>query len=219
MKIALMGGTGPFGMGLAARWADSHDILLGSRSQDKARSACQKVREMIADPKAKNRVDPYENYHAIERSDVVVPCIDYEYAITTVRELIGGFEDQLVISPLAPMMGSEGGFDYIVPKEGSAALQLVNILPEKVEVVSCLQGVPASKLLDVGRSLNFDVPVFADSGSARKKAFELVRDIRNLKPLYGGPLRLAHIGEMMGILWRNLGALNKMKDPSFKFLE
>jgi predicted dinucleotide-binding enzyme len=117
------------------------------------------------------------------------------------------------------MMGSEGGFDYVAPKEGSAAMQLVNILPEEVDVVSCLQGLPASKLLDVRRSLNFDVPVFADSGSARKKAFELIRDIRNLRPLDGGPLRLAHIGEMMGILWRNLGALNNMKDPSFKFLE
>ena len=219
MKIALMGGTGPFGMGLAARWADSHDILLGSRSHDKARYACLKVKEMITDPKARARVDPYENYHAIEKSDVVVVCIDYEHAITTVRELIGGFGDQLVISPLAPMMGSEGGFDYVAPKEGSAAMQLVNILPEEVDVVSCLQGLPASKLLDVRRSLNFDVPVFADSGSARKKAFELIRDIRNLRPLDGGPLRLAHIGEMMGILWRNLGALNNMKDPSFKFLE
>ena len=124
-----------------------------------------------------------------------------------------------MISPLTPMFGSEGNYQYLRPKEGSAAQQLAAMLPEKVHVVSCFQGLPASKLLDAKRSLNFDVPVFTDSGSARKKAFDLIRDVKHLKPLYGGTLDLAYMGEMMGILWRNLAVLNKLRDPSYKFLE
>lgn len=219
MKIALMGGTGSLGMGLAVRWAESNEILIGSRSYDRARDACDRIRSMVTDPRAKLNIDPYENYRAIDRAEVVVPCIGYEQARSAIRDLMAGFNDQIVITPLAPMIGSEGRFEYIRPKEGSAAMQLLNMLPDRTKIVSCFQGLPASKLLDVKRTLNFDVPVFTDSGSARKKVFDLIRDIKFLKPLYGGPLDLAYLGEMMGPLWRNLGALNKMKDPSFKFIE
>lgn len=218
MRIALMGGTGSLGMGLAARWADHHEILLGSRSYDRARDACEKVRSMLGEKSAGN-IEPLENYHAVRKAEVVVVCIDYEHAISAVRDLIAGFRDQMVISPLTPMGGSAGNLGYVRPREGSAAEQLGGILPQGTEVVSCFQGLPASKLLDLNRSLSFDVPVFTDSGSARKKVFDLIRDIKFLRPLYGGPLSLAYLGEMMGPLWRNLGSLNKMRDPSLKFSE
>jgi NADPH-dependent F420 reductase len=219
MKIALIGGTGAMGTGLAARWAGPHQVMIGSRDYERAKTACDEIRDIIPDPKAKTNVDPFENYHAIQKSEVVIPCIGYEHAIPTMRDLIAGFKDQILISPLTPMMGSEGNFQYIRPKQGSAAMQLASILPEKVSVVSCFQGLPASKLADVNRTINFDIPVFTDSSGARKKVFDLIRDIRYLKPLYGGPLELAYLGEMMGVLWRNLGYLNRLRDPSFKFPE
>ena len=219
MKIALIGGTGALGTGLATRWAQSHEIYIGSRDYDRARLACDIIRDIITDPRVKTNVDPFENFHAIQKAEVVVPCIGYEHAIPTIRELIAGFRKQIILSPLTPMMGSEGNFHYIRPQEGSAAMQLVSILPEKVSIVSCFQGLPASKLADINRSINFDIPVFTDSGSARKKAFDLIRDIRYLKPLYGEPLEFAYLGEMMGVLWRNLGYNNKLRDPSYKFPE
>ena len=219
LRIALVGGTGPFGVGLAVRWADLHEILIGSRNRERATSACKRIGEMLPDRRAMDNLQARENYHAIEESEVVVPCIAYEYAIPTLRELIGGFDDQIVISPLTPMMGSEGSYQYLRPQEGSAAQQLAAILPKRVQVASCFQGLPASKLLNTRRSLNFDVPVFADSGSARKQTFDLIRDIKHLKPLHGGPLESAYLGEMMGVLWSNLAALNKLRDPSYTFLE
>jgi len=218
LRIALMSGTGSFGMGLAARWADHHEILLGSRSYDRARDACERVRSMLGGSSGM-KIDPMENYHAIKGSEAVVICIEYEHALPAVRDLLGGFKNQIVISPLSPMGGSPGGLGYVRPREGSAAEQLSALLPEGAEVVSCFQGVPASKLLDLGRSLNFDVPIFTDSGSARKKVFDLVRDIKFLRPLCGGPLSLAYLGEMIGPLWRNIASLNKMRDPSLKFIE
>jgi len=219
MRIALIGGTGAMGTGLAARWAQSHEVMIGSRDYDRAKAACDRIRDLISDSNARSNVDPYENFHAIKKAEVVIPCIDYEHAVPTVRDMVAGFKDQVLISPLTPMMGSEGSYHYIRPKQGSAAMQLASIMPEKVAVVSCFQGLPASKLADVNRTINYDIPVFTDSGSARKKTFELIRDIRYLKPLYGGPLDFAYIGEMMGVLWRNLGFLNRLKDPSFKFPE
>lgn len=174
---------------------------------------------MIPDAKARSNVSPRENYHAIEESEIVVLCIGYEQAMGVIRQLIGGFRKQLVISPLSPMMQSADRFAYIRPKEGSAAAQLAGLLPSGVDVVSAFQSIPASKLLDVNRALNFDVPVFADSASARKKVFDLIRDIRYLKPLWGGDLDLAYLGEMMAPLRRNVAALNKLKDPSYKFVE
>ncbi len=219
MRIALVGGTGALGTGLAARWGEKHDVLLGSRSYDRAKMASDKVRSMMADQNIKVNVEPQENYHALVKSEVVVLCIAYEQALATVRQLMAGFKDQVVISPLSPMMPTNDAFQYVRPVEGSAAMQLRRLLPRDVELVSAFQGLPASKLLDVRRTINFDVPVFTDSGAARKKAFDLIRDIKYLRPLNGGPLELAHLGEMMGPLWRSIGSLNKMKDPSFKFLE
>jgi len=219
MRIALVGGTGALGTGLAARWGEKHEVLLGSRSLDRAKAASDKVRSIMADLNIKANVAPYENYHAIDRAEVVVLCIAYEQAMAAVRQLIAGFKNQVVISPLSPMMPINEVFQYIRPREGSAAMQLCQALPKETEVVSAFQGLPASKLLDVRRSINFDVPVFTDSGSARKKTFDLIRDIKYLRPLYGGPLELAHLGEMMGPLWRSIASLNKMRDPSFKFME
>ncbi len=219
MRIALVGGTGALGTGLAARWSEKHEVLLGSRSYDRAKAASDKVKSTMAELKIKASVDPYENYHAIAKAEVVVLCLAYEQAMAAVRQLVAGFSNQVVISPLSPMMPINDLFQYIRPREGSAAMQLRQLLPGQTELVSAFQGLPASKLLDVRRTINFDVPVFTDSGSARKKTFDLIRDIKYLRPLNGGPLELAHLGEMMGPLWRSIASLNKMRDPSFKFLE
>ena len=219
MDVALLGGTGRYGMGLAARWAGAHRVYIGSRTYEKAKAACQRVGSMLGRGPETSSPLPRENYDALKEAEIVVICIPYEQAISTVRTLIGGFEDQIVISPLSPLVRAGDLYTYLTPREGSAAMQLYQMLPEGVEVVSALQNVPASKLLDLERPLAYDVPVFADSGSARKKVFELIREIKFLRPVYGGPLELSALGEMLGALWRNVGKLNKMDDPSLKFVE
>lgn len=214
-----MDGTESLGIGLALRWGDNHEVILGDRSYDRAKEACDRVRSSLADLNMKADVDPDENYGAIEGSDVVVICSPYEAAIGSVEDLRAAFSKQIIISPLSPKASVDGETGYIRPREGSASLQLKNILPQDVDVVSCFQGMPISKLMDLRKRLTFDVPVFADSKSARSKVFKLIRDIRFLRPLVGGCLENSYLGEMMGPLRMNIGELNQMDGPGFKFPE
>ena len=217
--MALLGGTGRLGMGLAARWAENHRVYIGSRNRQRAKFACQQVASLLRRERDTVSLVPRENYDALQEADVVVICIPYEQVLSTVRSLIAGFEDQIVISPMSPIVESRNLFNYLRPSEGSAAMQLYNILPETVKLVSALHNLPASKLLDIGTPLQYDIPIFTDSGSAKKKVSDLIRDIRFLRPVYGGPLEFSALGEMLAALWRNVGRLNKMDDPSVKFLE
>lgn len=219
LRIALMDGEKPLGEGLALRLAEKHEIMIGSWTEDVAREKCEWARSVLQESGRRGKLDYSENYKAIEEAEVVVTCSGYERGIKAVEELVASFEEQIVISTMVPTVSYGGEVNYVQPREGSAALQLDSMLPESTDVVACLHAIPPSRLKDLTKTPNFDVPVFSDSKSAKKKAFDLIRDIRFLKPLDGGSLNVSCLGEMMGALIANVATINRLRDPSFKFPE
>jgi len=210
MKIALVGGTGNIGKGLAVRWASKHDILVGSRLEEKARTCVLEYSRHAGT----TRLVGCSNESAVEQADVVVLCVPFEYVTTTIESVRHVIEGKCVISPVVPMRVSSNRAEYTPPEEGSAALLVRTILPESTSLASAFHTVPAEGL--VNPEEGYDVVVCGEE-EAKKVAFELAIDA-NLRPFDGGPLENSPLVESLTPLLINVGRYNNLKNVSIKFL-
>jgi NADPH-dependent F420 reductase len=218
MKIAILGGTGSIGEGFALRWAEKHEILLCSREIDKAVSSAGKYTETLV-----NKgffccgITGCKNETAIGDADVVVLSVPYQGVVTLLKDLRPCFSDQIVISLVVPMKKNKW-FEYTPPKQGSAALEIQEILPETVNVVSAYHNVSAKKLAALDLSLDYDVVVCGDDDRAKKTVMELTHEIKNLRPLDGGGLASSYMIESLTPFLINLAIRNGLSDLGVKFV-
>lgn len=217
LKIGLLGGTGNIGEGLTLRWAKKHEILVGSRNKGKADYAADDYTKKLEERGVSCNIKGYDNALAVSKSDVVVLSIPYEHVIPTIRQIKDSFKDQIVISPIVPMKKVDGYYIYTPPKEGSASMEVKNALPENTNVISIYHSIPAEKLADLDRILDYDVVICGDDDDAKHMVSDLTREIENLRPLDGGPLHVSSLVEAMTPLLMNISIKNGLTDPSIKF--
>ena len=219
MKIALLGGTGDIGEGLALRWAIAgHEIVIGSRKEEKAKKASESYIERLENQGYSPDIKGFENGKAAEDADIVVVSIPYEHMESTIKGIKESFSDQIVVSPLVPMKKVRGSFVYSVPEKGCAALELRDLLPEGVSVVSAFQNVSAVKLADISKTLDYDVVVCGDDEKSKKVIMELAEQIPHLRALDGGILENSMMVEAMTPLLITVAIKNGMKNLSIKFI-
>ncbi len=216
MKIAILGGTGDLGKGLALRWSHSHEVIVGSRSAEKARRLAEEYeREAKAFWREAN-ITGLENERAIREADVVVISIPHEHVPGYLEKVGPLFEEgQVVISPIVPFERKGDVFVY-TPYEGG--LSAAELIARKVAspVVSAFHTVPAKKLAKLDKALDYDVLLASDDEEAAKKVAGLISEIRDLRPLYAGPLRLSyHIEALLPVIL-NVGMRNGIRSPSIK---
>ncbi|VVB96773.1 F420-dependent NADP reductase [uncultured archaeon] len=218
MKIAILGGTGSIGEGFALRWAEKHEILLCSREIDKAVSSAGKYTETLL-----NKgffccgITGCKNETAIGDADVVVLSVPYQGVIALLKDLRPYFRDQIVISLVVPMKKNKW-FEYTPPKQGSAALEIKEILPETTKVVSAYHNVSAKKLASLEKILDYDVVVCGDDEGAKRTVMELTREIKSLRPLDGGGLASSYMIESLTPFLINLAIRNGLSDLGVKFV-
>jgi NADPH-dependent F420 reductase len=218
MKIAILGGTGSIGEGFALRWAAKHDIMVCSREIDRAVRAAEEYKGTLS-----NKgllccgITGCGNETAIGDSDVVVLSVPYQGIVPMLKNLKPCFKEQIVISLVVPMKKNKW-FEYAPPKQGSAALEIRDILPEGVKVVSAYHNVSAKKLSNLELSLDYDVVVCSDNEDAKKTVMELAKEIKNLRPLDGGGLSSSYMSESMTPFLINLAIRNGLSDLGVKFV-
>ncbi|MEM2924080.1 MAG: NADPH-dependent F420 reductase [Methanocellales archaeon] len=214
MRIALLGGTGEMGEGLALRWAEANEIIVGSREFEKANKAAKRYQSILRERGIEAKILGMENLQAVKLGEIIVFTIPYEHAISTARELRDAFKNQIVISPLVNLNWKG---KYCIAQR-CAALDLKEALPEGARVISAFQTLPAEKLKNLDLTLDLDVVVCGDDESGKKIVMDLVKQIPNLRPLDGGPLEFSSLIENLTPLLLNLARLNKLKNLSIKFL-
>jgi NADPH-dependent F420 reductase len=218
MKIAILGGTGSIGEGFAMRWASKHDISICSRQVDKAIEAAGKYEWTI-----KNKgqfccgITGCSNESGIKDADVVVLSVPYQGVISLLNNLLPLFKDQIVISLVVPMKKNKW-FEYIPPVQGSAALEIKDVLPKSVKVVSAYHNISAKKLLNLELSLDYDVVVCGDNEESKKTVIELTKEIKNLHPLDGGGLISSYMTESLTPFLMNLALRNGLSNLGIKFV-
>ncbi|MCL7413771.1 MAG: NADPH-dependent F420 reductase [ANME-2 cluster archaeon] len=216
MKIAILGGTGSIGGGLALRWALDHDIIIGSRKFEKAELTADKYRTVLRESSGKTcSMYGCLNEDAVNDADVIVLSVPYEHAVSTIESIKPNLKEQIVISIVVPMEKAEF-FKYSPPACGSAAMEIKSKLPEGVKLVSAFHNVSARKLYNTNDELNMDVFICGDDNVAILTVSKLVKDIKNLRPLMAGPLEVSSMVESITPLLVNLAIYNKMKHLGIK---
>jgi NADPH-dependent F420 reductase len=202
--LAFLGGTGDQGRGLARRLAlAGHQILLGSRSSERAEAASASVRASLPDGAA---VSGRTNAEAAEEAEVVVVAVPYDGHGALLRDVAGALAGKIVVDCVNPLGFDERGAFALEVPEGSAAEQAAAILPDST-VVAAFHHVSAVLLLDpeVG-SLDTDVLVLGDVREGTDRIQALVADIRGMRGVYAGRLRNARQVEA---LTANLISVNR----------
>lgn len=208
-KIGVLGGTGHFGRGLAARLSYNYEVLVGSRDVGRAEAVAKKLEKLT-----QKTIRGLSSIDAAERCDVAVFAVPNLLPESFVRELKGPLEEKLVISPMVPMRMRNGLLEYS-PLDGSAAEWLARQL-QKSRVAAALHTIPAGELLKVQKKLDYDVFVAAQDEKVFKETASIVEKVKDLRALYVGPLEAARYLEALTPLLLNIAKLNGMKNSSLK---
>jgi len=217
MRITLLGGTGNIGEGLALRWAPKHDVVIGSRSAEKAEEAALSCEARLYTEGITCELYGEENVQAIKHSDVVVIALQYQFAISTavaIKDQLGG--NAIVVSPVVPMT-KDGFLRYVPPeKYGSAAVEIQDILSNN-DVVSAFHTTPAARLIDLQDKLGLDVLVCGPE-QPKETVMGLTKDIEGLTPFDAGPLEASSMVEAITPLLINVSARNRLKNSSIRII-
>lgn len=219
MKIAVVGGTGDCGQGFIKRWAKEHEIIVGSRRAEKAEETAESLTSFLREVGVDARIRGMENGEAVEASEIVVLSVPYKFVESMTADLAESYSDQIVISPVVPMARVEKHFEYTPPVQGSAALLVRELLPSKVKVVAAFHTISYAALQDLEKPVGGDVLIAGDDPESKEVVADLVRIIEDLRPLDGGPLKLAAQMEGLTPLLLNISRLNRVKNAGISVIE
>ena len=183
MTIAVLGGTGAEGSGLAIRWANAgHAVILGSRNAEKAATAAQVLNAKLGS----DRVRGLDNRAATAAADVVVLAVPYSAQQPTVEDVKSALAGKILIDVTVPLVPPKVS-KVQLPEGGSAVEAMQRLLGEQTRVVSAFQNVSAHYLSDLDRKIDCDVLVCGDDKEAREVAVQLAADA-GLRGVHAGVL-------------------------------
>ena len=198
--IAILGGTGDQGLGLALRFARAgRPVVIGSRKVERAVEAAEQVLKQV--PQAPSVVGK-ENADAVVGSPIVILSVPFEHMAGTlkaVRERLA--PGQIVVSmgvPLATAIG-DGAVRTLGVWQGSCAEMVASLVPKGVHVVSAFQNVSAHRLQALGEPVECDV-IVSGAKEPRAAVMELCGLVDGLRAIDGGPLANARIVESITAL-------------------
>lgn len=215
MKIGIIGGTGDIGEGLARRLSHRHEIILGSRDEEKACYASECTIEALKCRGLQSRCCGATNQEAVDQADIVVLSIPFRHVESTLRDL-SGFQEKIVVSPVNPM-GKSDHFYYDPPPEGSAAMFIRKRLPESARLVTAFNNIAANRWKQLDEVLDYSVAVCSDDPEAKRVVMQLVGEVSGLRAFDAGPLSMAAIVESITPLLLNIARFNEMKDVGIQF--
>src|SRR5215472_15835449 len=188
-KIAIIGGTGDLGFGLALRWARAGvEIVIGSRDEQRARDAAQRVKDTLnADPgRPQNiRVTGLENAAACAGANAVVLAVPFPAQAATLKSVRGSLKDAILVDTTVPLAATIGGKATRVLGvwQGSAAAQARELAPVGTRVLSAFHNVSAEVLQDLSASPDCDVLICGDDQGAKETLSRLIKRIPGLRPV------------------------------------
>ena len=199
-KIAVIGGTGDLGFGLALRWANAGaEVLIGSRDEKKAQEAAGRLKEAL---KTDASVTGMENTQACAQASVVVLAVPFSGQAAIIKSLKGSFKDAIFVDTTVPLAATVGGraTRLLGVPQGSAAQQARELVPAATPVLAAFHNLSAETLQDLSQTPDCDILVCGDDPKAKETLFALVKLIPGLRPIDAGPLEMARIVESITAL-------------------
>ncbi|MFB6146846.1 MAG: NADPH-dependent F420 reductase [Halobacteriaceae archaeon] len=221
MHVALLGGTGDIGEGLALRFgADTdHDVVVGSRDASRAEAAAAAYRSDLASRGVEASVTGAANADAAAGAEVVVAAVPPYHLRDTVAAVSDRLADgAIVVSPAVGMDGDEDGLHYDPPSAGSLTRLAAEAAPDGTSTVGAFHNLAAGRLADLDADLDADTPIVGDDEAARETVASLAGEIDGLRALDAGPIANAPEVESLTPLLINLARYNEgLEDASVRF--
>ena len=178
MKIAILGGTGALGLGLASRWIRSgHEVLIGSRTIESAKSACGKLNI--------NEDQGMLNGDAANQAEIACLTVPFSFQLDILSEVKDALSGKILIDGTVPLVPPKV-MRVQLPEEGCAAIRAQTFLGDSVQVISAFQNISA-ELLQTDAEIDCDVLVCGDKRDSREQVIALVNDA-GLTGWHAGPL-------------------------------
>ena len=191
MKIAVLGGTGAQGAGLALRWARAgHEVLIGSRTAGKAEQAAERIKDRLH---GSGTICGLDNPAAAAACQVAVLAVPYPHQLAALAEAREGLAGKLLVSVVVPLQPPHVARVWR-PPAGSAAEEAQEFLGPDTPVVAALQNVSAAHLAELERPIDCDVLICGDRKSDKEIVQGLVREA-GMRPVDAGPLVNAGVVE------------------------
>ena len=219
VNIAVIGGTGDEGFGLAVRLARAgHQVVIGSRSEERGAQAAERARRLLGDD---TPVDGTSNDTAAAGAELVFVTVPYAGQ----AEIYRSIKDQVppgrvLVDTTTPLATAVGGrpWQVVRPWHGSAAEQAEAILGPGVRLVAGFHTVSAEPLQDLERPVEGDVLLCGDDPEAKRSVGELVEQIPNLRWIDAGGLAMARVVEPLTALLVSVNRGYKLREAGIKLV-
>ena len=201
--LAILGGTGDLGTGLARRWVQAgYKVIIGSRTLEKADAA---AKDLISVMNSRG-VDDYQveamiNLKAANAADIAILTVPFDHHAGTLESVKGALLGKILIDVTVPLVPPKVARVQL-PKEGSAGEIAQAILGDEVMVVSAFQNVAAHHLQE-GKGIQCDVLVSGNDKNAREQVIQLV-EAAGMKGYHAGLISNAAAAEAMTSVLINL---------------
>lgn len=190
--IAVLGGTGKEGGGLALRWAHKgHQVIIGSRSAERAQEAADAMNTTLGITSVKGAA----NVDAANQADIICLAVPYAVQRATVEEVAGGIKGKILIDVTVPLVPPKVSRVHL-PEGGSAVEAIQKLLGEDVRVVSAFQNISAHHLTHLDEEIECDVLVCADDSETADEVVALAQEI-GLTAWNAGPLCNSVVAESL----------------------
>jgi len=220
MEIALLGGTGDIGEGLALRWAyhTNHDVVVGSRDPERARGKAAAYETELESRGVEVEIRGEGNAAAAAGADAVVCAVPAYHLTDTVESVADGLDDAVLVSPAVGMKRDEDGLHYNRPGAGSVTALAAGAAPDGVPVVGAFHNLAADRLANLDVDLDVDTLVVGDDADAVETVVALAEGVEGVRALRAGPVANAAEVEALTPLLINIAMENEgMHDVAVKF--
>ncbi len=208
--IAVLGGTGHEGSGLALRWAHAgHKVIIGSRTAEKAQVAADEINAQLGT----NNASGADNISAATAGDIVVLTVPYSAHASTISSVKEACQGKIFVDVTVPL--GKPVSKVQLPAAGSASQEAQNLLGAGVKVVTAFQNIGAEHLKDPTHPMDCDVLVCGDDKESKATVIQLAKDA-GMVGYDAGPLANAVVPEGLTSILIGLNIRYKVKGSGIK---
>ena len=212
--LAVIGGTGEEGSGLALRWAAAgYPVLIGSRNRERAVAAATELSSLLPSSEPA-RIGGDTNSDAAEAADVIVLSVPYDSQSGILEQIRAGCEGKTVVSVVVPLKPPRVSRVWR-PPGGSAAEEAQALLGDGARVVAAFQNISETHLKDLEHAVDCDILVTGDDKEAKQTALELTQ-AAGMRGIDAGPLVNSSVSEGLTALLIGINIRNKVKGSGIR---
>lgn len=211
MKIAILGGTGDQGPGLALRWAlKGHEVIIGSRNKEKAETVAAELNAELGQSKIRG----LDNVQAAQEAEISVLTVPYSAHLPTLESVKNQVKGKIFIDVSVPL-DPENARRMKMPAIGSATEEAQEFFGPDTKVVAAFQNVAAHLLRDPKHAIDCDILVCGNDAEAKKTVIGLITEM-GLQAYDVGPAEAARVIESITSMLIRLNIRNKVKGAGIR---